>query len=218
MLCDNVNHESHQESRRGPPDRPRVSPAGDRRRSVAPPALPTNRGYWSLRVPVQIFNEGTNAALGEPLTLPVGQIAGTRAESLRVCDANGQELLFDIAGAGGETKRTGRLVGTDRLVIPAECSPKGSATIYVYAGNDAAMGVPDFFRYGLLNGGFESGAESPEEWSSAVTDALHSASWEKTGGHGDGRCVKSEVGAAAQPTWVQWRQTGIPLRPVGPTN
>jgi hypothetical protein len=108
------------------------------------PLCLANHGYWPTRIPVQIFNDGTNAAKGDPVALPAGPLAGTRAESFRACDANGQELLFDILDDQGEKKRVGQLTATDRLMVPADCAARSSVTIYLYAGNDDAAAVPDF--------------------------------------------------------------------------
>jgi len=171
-----------------------------------------NGGYWSLRVPVSVENPSEASAAGEPVTVSVAALAGQRMESLRASNAAGQELLFDVTDSGGRPKRHGTLKADDRITIPAECAAKGTATVHLYAGNDAAWAVPEFLRGGFVNGGFESGQEQPAGWSTGSTDEHHRATWETAGGR-NGRCVKVEVDAGAEPTWVQWSQHNIPVTP-----
>ncbi|MCX7887567.1 MAG: hypothetical protein N3B01_09995, partial [Verrucomicrobiae bacterium] len=75
-----------------------------------------NGGFWPVRLAVTIHNDSTNSVAGEPVVVPVGALAGHRAESLRVCNAAGIELLFDA-------KRTGVLASNDVMVVPAEVGP-----------------------------------------------------------------------------------------------
>ena len=169
-------------------------------------------GWWPLRVPVTIENPGDSATAGEPVTVSATALAGQRVESLRVCNATGQQLMFDVSQANGKSKRSGLLAADDRITIPAECPAKGTTTVFLYAGNDAAWPVPEFLPAGFVNGGFESGGTTPTGWSALGTDERHRATWETTGGH-SGRCVKVEVDAGAEPMWVQWNQPSIPVTP-----
>ena len=182
--------------------------------SAAAPWLDTRYlaggGCWPLRVPVVIENPGDAAAAGEPVTVVVAALAGERVESLRVCNAAGQELLFDVSDAGGCPKRHGRLKADDRITVPAVCPAKGTATVFLYAGNDSAWLVPEFLPAGFVNGGFESGNGTPGGWSAGSADEHHRATWETAGGR-SGRCVKVEVDAGAEPAWVQWSQHNIPV-------
>jgi hypothetical protein len=162
------------------------------------PLYLSNGGYWPQRLVVTIENNSSNAVAGEPVAAPVSALAGQRAESLRVCNEAGVELLFD-------SKRTGVLSSDDVVFVPAEVGPKRSATVYIYAGNDAALPVPDFLAAGFVNGDFENGTTG---WKAVETDSLHIATYEKSSG-----CVKVEVAPGAEPTWVKWMQTGIPVTP-----
>jgi hypothetical protein len=169
-------------------------------------------GWWPLRVPVAIENRGDATVAGEPVAVTVAALAGQRVESLRACNAAGQELLFDVTDSGGSPKRNGALKADDRITIPAECPAKGMATVYLYAGNDEAWAVPEFLHAGFVNGGFESGDGKPAGWSTGSTDERHRATWETAGGRSK-RCVKVEVDEGAEPTWVQWSQHNIPVTP-----
>ena len=103
-----------------------------------------NGGYWPQRVAVTITNDSGEPAAGKPLTLLLPALAGARVESLRVCRADGVELLFDLRDAQGLAKRTGELNGEDKLIVPIECPAHAARTVFVYAGNLAAWAVPDF--------------------------------------------------------------------------
>jgi len=177
------------------------------------PLYLANGGYWPQRVAITIDNPTDVAVVGEPVLAKATALAGARIESLRVCNAQGQELLFDARDAGGHVKRTGKFVADDQLVVPAECGAKSAAPIYVYAGNDAALAVPDFLKFGFVNGDFESGGDAPDGWTTVETDQKHVATCEKSGGRGGSRCVKVEVAVGAEPTWVKWHQTQIPVTP-----
>jgi Domain of unknown function (DUF4091) len=103
-----------------------------------------NDGYWPQRVAVTLTNDSGQSLAGERHGIVVPALAGARAESVRVCRGDGVELLFDLRDHGGVKKRTGAMRADDTLVIPVECAAKGSATVFVYWGNDAAWAVPDF--------------------------------------------------------------------------
>ena len=103
-----------------------------------------NGGYWPQRVPVTVTNGSAELVAGEPLALPLPSLAGARVEALRVCRADGVELLFDLRDAGGLAKRTGELGAEDKLIVPAECPAHSATTLFVYAGNAEAWAVPDF--------------------------------------------------------------------------
>ena len=103
-----------------------------------------NGGYWSQRVPVTITNESAEPVVGKPLSLLLPALAGARVESLRVCRADGVELLFELRDERGPAKRTGELNAQDKLIVPVECPAHTAVTLYVYAGNSQARPVPDF--------------------------------------------------------------------------
>jgi hypothetical protein len=103
-----------------------------------------NGGYWPQRVPVTITNGLAEPVAGEPLALLLPALAGERVESLRVCRADGVELLFDLRDARGLAKRAGELSAEDKLIVPVECLAHSATTLFVYAGNLQAWAVPDF--------------------------------------------------------------------------
>src|SRR5436309_2953645 len=80
---------------------------------------------------------------------------------------------------------------------------RGTATVYVYADNHEAWGVPDFLpvHLGLVNGGMEDAAASADDgpggWVHDAADALHRAAWSDESPHGGKRCLKTVVAADA---------------------
>ena len=103
-----------------------------------------NGGYWPQRVPITITNGLAEPVAGEPLALLLPALAGARMEALRVCRADGVELLFDLRDAHGLAKRSGELSAEDKLIVPVECPAHSATTLFVYAGNLQAWAVPDF--------------------------------------------------------------------------
>jgi hypothetical protein len=172
-----------------------------------------NLGYWPLRVPVQIINDRAETMAGEPVAVVLPALAGMRAESIRVCRADGAELLFELRDARGRTRHTGLLASEDRLFVPVECEARSTATVYVYGGNEHAWAPVDFLPAGFVNGDFEVGDNLPEGWTPATADAQHLLTWERSGGRNGGRCVKAEAAADTSPTWFQWQQSPVPVVP-----
>lgn len=104
-----------------------------------------NGGYWPQRVAIMVTNDSDENLTGQrrhSLALP--SLAGSRVEALRVCRSDGVEVLFDVRDRDGAPHRTGLLRADDRLVVPVECASRGTAVLFVYAGNEAAWALPDF--------------------------------------------------------------------------
>ena len=117
-----------------------------------------NGGYWPQRVPVTITNSSDGAVAGEPLALLLPALAGARVEALRVCRADGVELLFDLRDGRGLAKRAGELSAEDKLIVPVECPAHSTTTLFVYAGNPEAWAVPDFLPGRLADHAANSGS------------------------------------------------------------
>ncbi len=174
--------------------------------------------YWRRRAAVDIVNEMSRPAEGAPVTLRVGRgpgelrIAGARADAVRVCDANGVEMLFRITGPDGLPITRGAIPAGSRFTLPAECPARGKARYYVYFDNPSAWSVPDFLAggAGVRNGGLEIGSGGcPAEWRHDRQDEQHRTFWVTENPHSGKRCLKTVVAAGAQPTWIATRQRGI---------
>ena len=179
-------------------------------------------GYWQQRIEVQITNNTARPLLGEPVALPVGTsqnqipLAGVDAKSLRVCNDQGQEMLWLLTGANGRSVTTGRITAGSKLVIPADNKPHGTARYFVYIDNPKAWAVPDFLSSTgeFENGGVEDGqGNTPTRWKNDSVDSQHIASWSTESPHSGKRCLKTVVAHGAEPTWVSTRQENLRLTP-----
>ncbi len=177
-----------------------------------------NGGVWRTRVPVEIRNPLARDAAGDPVAVTVGagpgqaDLAGQRAEAVRVCNADGAELLYRIATPDGRDITSGPIPEGALLTIPAECPGGGSATCWVYADNPLAWPVPDFLTAatGVRNGDLEAGTDgTPHGWRHDPGDAQHRALWVTERPHSGGHCLKTVVAPGAEPTWIATRQGGI---------
>ncbi len=103
-----------------------------------------NGGFWPERIPVMLTNSSDKVLAGEPLALSVPDLSGAGIASLRVCRADGIELLFDVRDANGAARRAGIITPGDKLIVPVECPARSTSSLFVYAGNVDAWTVPDF--------------------------------------------------------------------------
>lgn len=175
-------------------------------------------GWWYGRVRVVIRNRSDRDARGHPVAVPIGPdegqaaLGGKRAEAIRVCNARGEELLFDVRDGQGELVKEGPIPPGSTLVVPADCPAGGEAAVWVYFDNPTAWPVPDFLeRYpGVVNGDLELGeGDQPLGWRHDPPDATHRASWAAENPQSGQRCLKTVVARGAEPTWIATRQAGI---------
>lgn len=175
-------------------------------------------GWWRARVQVVISNDQERPAQGDPVAVPIGSqpgqadLVGQRAESLRVCTAEGVELLFALQSADGTLMARGPVPSGSILIVPAEAGPCQQVVYYVYFDNPLAWEPPDVLsaQLGVLNGDMEQGhGLAPPGWVHDAPDEQHRASWVAERPHSGKRCLKTVVAAGAQPTWIATRQDGI---------
>ncbi|MEW6355069.1 MAG: glycoside hydrolase domain-containing protein [Planctomycetota bacterium] len=177
------------------------------------------KGYWKGRVRVDVRNTSERKIEGDSISLTVGKgdgrldLSGEEIKALRVCDAQGEELLYELLDTQQRPKTIGALADGDTLAFAVECDPQGSTVYHIYYDNPDAEAVDDFWRANvpLLNGGFEDGGETPAGWTTWGEDDTHHLSWVKESPCDGGRCVKCVVAAGAEPTWVKYGQYKIPL-------
>lgn len=181
-------------------------------------------GLWPSRAIVRVANRTDVVREGEALCLLVGTgsgelpLTGERAESVRVCDRLGRELLFEITTAEGRAKFEGLLAAGDRLTFCVDLGPKDDqmkdappsvADYAVYFGNTYASAPLDHLTARLANGGFEAGDQGPERWSRRSFDEQHRLSRVTDSPRSGKRCVHAVVDDGAERTWVQYCQSGI---------
>jgi len=175
-------------------------------------------GWWRQRIPIHVTNQTDAALAGRPVLLEIGDrngqatLAGNRADAVRVCDAQGIEMLFALYGADGQAVTEGPIPAGGVLVVPIECPANDAAVYYIYFDNPKAGRLPDFLaaRPGLVNGDVESGdGDEPAGWVHDRSDAQHKASWCEENPQAGLRCLKTVVAEGAEPTWIATRQHGI---------
>ncbi len=182
------------------------------------PLYLANDGYWRQRVQIVIRNDTDRPVAGEPVPVKIGKgegdadLVGARAEAVRVCDAAGTEMLFDLTAPNGQRIGQGTIPAGSVLTIPAECPARSAAIYFVYFDNPSAWRVPDFLDapVGLRNGGVEEGVgDTPFGWRHDEPDAQHRTFWVTENPHTGKRCLKTVVADGAEPTWIATRQTNI---------
>ncbi len=179
---------------------------------------------WRARAVLELANHETRAIEGEAFQVTVGRGQGqvdlvdARAETVRVCDALGRELLFDLSDARGAARRRGRLAAGDRLSFCIECAAAtssgdkvvpGRVRYVVYFDNPAATAPVEHLGAELTNGGFEVGGEAPDGWQPYGADDTRHVSWVDECPHTGRHCGRVTVKAGAAPTWVKWLQSDI---------
>ncbi|NMC21425.1 MAG: hypothetical protein GYA33_13520, partial [Thermogutta sp.] len=178
--------------------------------------------YWRCRIPIRVVNDSPQALEGVPIEVPLGSGPGqglvhAEATSLRLCDENGRELLFDVVGPDGAAVREGPIPAASSLIVPADCPPQAARGYYVYFDNPSAGRLPDYLeaRMGLLNGDLERGEwgggpdAAPAGWRHDPPDPQHRAAWTDESPRSGKRCLKTVVEPGAEPSWIATRQHNI---------
>ena len=144
-------------------------------------------------------------------------LVGERAESVRFCDSDGVEFVFNIINKDGETVERGEIGEGFSLTIPATVAAKSTARYLVFAGNDRATGHPDQYsqiRRRLSNLDFEAGTgDVPSGWRFDVDGADRSMRWVDENPFSGRKCVRCDVADGAEPSWIAARQGGVAVEP-----
>ncbi|HPA21421.1 MAG TPA: DUF4091 domain-containing protein [Verrucomicrobiae bacterium] len=181
-----------------------------------------NGDVWRQRIPVRIENATTNALVGVPMALRIGdgpgdaRLEGRGSEDVRVADASGKEMLFAILDSAGERVERGPIPRGGQLYLPVECAASSAADYFIYFDNPSAWRVPDFLDVGSpdVNGGFEVGTGTMAKgWIAKDEDAAHRAIWPSDGARSGARCLRHEVDAGAEPNWLGATRRIAPVIP-----
>ncbi len=132
-----------------------------------------NNDFWSHRIAIRVSNHSDRDALGDPVSLKVGtmkgelNMAGTRAEAVRLITVAGTQFKFRLTDPAGNVIRRGPIPTGSRLVIPADCPARSNRALYLYYDNPSAWAIADHFipHREVLNGGFElTDGTVPRHW------------------------------------------------------
>lgn len=186
-------------------------------------------GVWTFATPVVVSNSSASPQEDRLVTLSIAgtpespvfgalPLAGQLASSIRVCNSDGVEYLFNIVDAEGRFLDKGRIPATGAtLTFPANVPGESQATYYVYGGNERAyLNVDrlDSFRKTALNLDFEQGeGQVPNGWSFDVVKENCSLTWTDEESHSGKKSVKCVVPAGTDPNWTAARQTEIAIQP-----
>jgi hypothetical protein len=179
-----------------------------------------NGELWRQRVEVVVTNRSERAAAGTVVTVRIGRregeadLVGAEAQAVRVCNARGEEMQYDLVTPTGQPLRTGPIPEGAELSLPVECPAQAQATYYLYFDNPAAWPVPDFLEGSgkLRNGGLEEGeGEAPTGWQHDANDEQHRTFWVEENPHSGRRCLKTWVAPGAEPTWIATRQSNLQI-------
>lgn len=177
-----------------------------------------NGELWQQRIKVVVTNASDRAVAGSVVTVKIGRgegeadLVGAEAREVRVCDARGQEMLYELVTAAGRPPRSGPIPEGAELSLPVECPGRGQALYYLYFNNPGAWQIPDFLVGAgrLRNGDLEEGeGEVPTGWQHDANDAQHRTFWVEENPHSGKRCLKTWVAPDAEPTWIATRQANI---------
>lgn len=175
-------------------------------------------GWWRGRIRVVVESGPGRPAAGEPVAVKIGDrpgeadLVGQQAQAVRVCNQQGEEMLFAIQEASGSQIAHGRIAAGSTLLLPMEYESERPAVYYVYYDNPDASEVPDFLSasLGVVNGDMERGERlAPTGWNHDWPDDHHRASWSTERPQSGKRCLKTVVDVGAETTWIATRQKDI---------
>ena len=107
---------------------------------------------WRARIPVDFFNRKDQDYAGFPVGLKVGRgpgevdLVGAPAQSIRVSDSGGTEMLFDLRAPDGRRLAGGAIPAGAVLTVPVTVKGGSSQRLYVYFDNPSAHKLPDFLN------------------------------------------------------------------------
>ena len=179
---------------------------------------------WRTRFPVTLTNPSGTALEGASVALTVGTasgqapLVGARAESLRVTDEKGTQLLYGVwAPDQAALFTTGSIPAGATLTLPAVCAPRSATTYFVYFDNPHAWGLADFFdkrAISDLNGDFEKGVKGqPLGWQAGQTTAKHRLAWSSEKPFSGTQCLKAETDADAAKSWFGFVRSDFAVVP-----
>lgn len=186
-------------------------------------------GYWKSRVRVTYHNRGARDLAGYPVALPVVSpgsfsagaasgipLAGRNIRDIRVCTADGTELLWAACDEDMVSFTEGTFPPKGWLVVPVTCPARGKTEFFVYFDNPEAIEVPDYFsaKPCPINCGVEKGeGETPSGWQHDASGPDRRAYWSNENPHSGAKCLAIEVQPGSKPSWIATRQTGVAVVP-----
>lgn len=183
-------------------------------------------GVWKNRIEFSVKNKTTEPFDDTTVAIPIeksdsvkGQpclpLASVAAQSIRVTDENGVELLFELVDSQGLPVHEGKLPEGSSLILPVTCDPGKEARFIVSFNNDLAWVLPDWYKVQnrLVNLGFEQGTKGvPHGWRFDAQGNDRRIEWSTENPYEGSKCVKVTVAPGSTPSWIAARQSGIHVK------
>ena len=175
-------------------------------------------GVWQARFAIDFTNEASEPFVGKTIPVEV-KIPNVMARSVRVTNAEGSEILFELLKEDGTAEHEAKLSDRWTVIIPVDCEPKASARYYVYYDNPSAWVLPDWFTAKTRpgNASMETGngfpKTAPDDWSFDSASADRRCVWTDETAHTGARSVKTVVDEGADKSWIAARQGGVQVQP-----
>jgi len=159
-------------------------------------------------------------ATADGIELTFGLVSSDGAPRREGSVSAGDRLFLPLQTATGEDAAVKSIATADALIRP---TGTGAGTVepgawrrdyFVYAGNRLAWAVPEWLGGGTLrNTGFEDGGDGrPAGWTAYECDDAHRMLRQEGDARSGNWCARCEVDDGAEPTWVKFMQSGIPIR------
>lgn len=158
-----------------------------------------HNGFWKQRVPLVIHNHTDLNLAGDPLVIEVGKgreklaIRGVMAQTIRVTNQQGKQLLCRLNGPAGNLIEEGPVPIGSALTVPVECLAQNEVTYFIYSDNSSAWPVGEYFytHREVSNGGFEmSGVYGPQGWEQEWPEDYRDIVWSDSDSHSGQRSLK----------------------------
>ncbi|MDD3587364.1 MAG: carbohydrate binding domain-containing protein, partial [Thermoguttaceae bacterium] len=183
-------------------------------------------GVWQNRLEFSVLNKTIHPFDETPVTIPIGTtlstngqpslpLVGVAAKSIRLCDATGAELLFELNDAQGIAIHEGLLTPGCSLTLPVTGEPGKEVKFVIAFKNDLAWQLPDWYKVKgkLVNSGFEQGAKNvPSGWRFDFSGGDRRIEWSSEKPYKGSKCVKVVVNPDGAPSWISARQSGIRVK------
>ena len=181
-----------------------------------------NGGFWKQRIPCLVQNTSDFDLHGDPISVEVGEKAGElplegrMAESIRVTNASGDQLMYRINDPSGLQIERGPIPAGSKITVPLECDKGEAFRFYIYFDNDKAWAVGEYFytHREILNGGFENaGPYGPLGWELEWPEEKRASSWTKSRPHSGTYSLEVSSDEAGTQSDFGAIQTNIHLMP-----
>ncbi len=196
-------------------------------REHAPKLCIGGGGVWQKSVEFEVTNltdlDWTDKIIEIPIAGTVSSpkanalpLVNQQAQSVRFCDLRDTEYIFNIVSPQGTDLHRGSIPENARLMISVTCPAKKSAAFKIFFDNPQAWVMPDWLKSKgeITNLDFELGTDKDIiGWNLDASDAKSKLNRCEEKPYSGKKCIKCEVAADAEPSWIAARQTNLAIVP-----